>query len=441
MLNRESKPPYSRVHLIRDDSTTAITPEEKATTLADHFCPPETCHEEEPSPYDEEIEAAIRNSEVNPLNLPFNATELNNCLNLLKSKAMGPDCVHNEMLGHLSMTNRATLLKILNQLWSSGQVPPDWKKAIIIPIAKPGKSPHLAESYRPISLTSCLGKVMEKMVSNRLTWHLDANNLLPKDQAGFRRGFSTLDHIARLETTITTGFSMKQMTGAVFLDIAKAYDSTWHPGLLVKLARSKITGNSLLWICNLLHNRYAQVRMDGYLSSQRQIREGVPQGSTLSPTLFNIALADFPDPPEGCFLSLYADDVAIYTTATTITLIQIRLQNYLNTIVEWSSRWKFTLSHSKCFSVIFTRRRSPTQLLLELDGAPLQNAGQFKFLGMIFQKDLSWSAHLKEMEVKLQKLHNLFRSMTSSKINLNIQSLAKIYKSFVQSDWITVALY
>lgn len=213
-------------------------------------------------------------------------------------------------LGQLQsrIQNRLALLKILNQLVIRPS-PPDWKTATIIPILKPGKPPHLPGSYCPISLTSCLGKVMEKMVNNRLTLHLDPNGLIPKTQAGSTRLQYSRPHYSAGNCS-KNRFQYENMIGAIFLDITSTYDKTWHPGLLVKLTRLKVTGNSLLWIRNLLHHRSFQVRIyDGCTSSLRHLK-GVPQGSTLSPTLFNIALADFPEPPEGCHLSLYADVVA-----------------------------------------------------------------------------------------------------------------------------------
>ncbi|KZR96521.1 Uncharacterized protein APZ42_009098, partial [Daphnia magna] len=92
-------------------------------------------------------------------------------------------------------------------------------------------------SYRPVSLTSCLGKTLERILSNRLHWYLEAKGLINVSQAGFRKGCSTTDHIAQLDSDIKLSFNMKQCTVATFLYIKKAYDTVWVQGLIYKMAK------------------------------------------------------------------------------------------------------------------------------------------------------------------------------------------------------------
>ena len=131
-------------------------------------------------------------------------------------------------------------------------IPFHWRQAIVIPIFKHQKPPFLTSSYRPISLTSCLGKLFERIVIYRWSWYLASNHFIPHFQAGFRKGRSTLDHIIALESSIKMCFASSLSTCALFLDISKANDSVWISGLLAKLARLQIHGRCLKWLKGFL---------------------------------------------------------------------------------------------------------------------------------------------------------------------------------------------
>lgn len=113
-------------------------------------------------------------------------TELDRALKRTKSQAAGSDRITYALLTHLSVLNKTRLLRLYNLLFASGYVPESWKCALVLPILKGGKPPNETDSYRPISLTSCIGKCMEKIINLRIKWYLDAKQLLPKNQAGFR---------------------------------------------------------------------------------------------------------------------------------------------------------------------------------------------------------------------------------------------------------------
>ena len=118
-------------------------------------------------------------------------------------------------------------MNIINEIWRTGKFPEDWHKAVIIPIPKPGKDKTEAMNYRPIALTSCKCKTMERMINDRLVWFLESNNLISGNQAGFRKNYSTNDHLVRLESFIHDAFIKKEHCVAIFFDLEKAYDATW----------------------------------------------------------------------------------------------------------------------------------------------------------------------------------------------------------------------
>ena len=162
--------------------------------------------------------------------------ELKQALRKIKlKKAPGPDKIHGEMLKRLGAKGKDVLLRLINSTWKKGQVPRAWKTAHIMPIPKKGKDHKLASSFRPISLTSCVGKVAERMINHRLYWFLETTNNLGKNQAGFRKGKNTVDQLFRLTQRIHDGFQSKKHTLGVFVDLQQAYDRVWRKGLLMKL--------------------------------------------------------------------------------------------------------------------------------------------------------------------------------------------------------------
>jgi len=133
--------------------------------------------------------------------------------------ATGPDEIHYQMLKHLPLNVMTTLLNSLNNIWRDGDFPSEWHFANVIPILKPDKDKSDPSNYRPISLTSCIFKIMERMVNSRLTWYLEKNKIITLMQSGFRKGCSTIDQLVRLKNFICETFASSQHTVAIFFDI------------------------------------------------------------------------------------------------------------------------------------------------------------------------------------------------------------------------------
>ena len=120
------------------------------------------------------------------------------------------------MLKHLPASSLQALLGIFNHIWTTGDFHEDWRLATVIPIPKPGKDPAEPTNYRPIALTSCLCKTLERLINKRLIWYLESYNLLSRYQSGFRAGHSTNDNLVRLETFIRDAFVKKEHVVAAF---------------------------------------------------------------------------------------------------------------------------------------------------------------------------------------------------------------------------------
>ena len=164
----------------------------------------------------EAVPVDFSTSEQFSYNQPFSKAELRSAVNGLRSVSEGPDRVNNDMLMHLPECAMDILLAIFNRLWESGEFPAVWREAVVVPLLKPGKSGSDPLHYRPISLTSCLCKLMERLVNVRLVWFLESNSILTEAQCGFRRNRSTVDHLITLDTVIRTAFKQRRHVGAVF---------------------------------------------------------------------------------------------------------------------------------------------------------------------------------------------------------------------------------
>lgn len=141
----------------------------------------------------------------------FSMSELSKAIKKLKTrKSPGPDKVHNEMLLQLGRTGREILLHLINKTWQTNTIPKCWKNSIIIPILKKDKPPDQLKSYRPISLTSCICKLAERMINHRLYLWLETSGFLNPYQAGFRTGQRTEDQLFRMTQRIIDGFQAKK---------------------------------------------------------------------------------------------------------------------------------------------------------------------------------------------------------------------------------------
>ena len=248
--------------------------------------------------------------EATPLNCGFSLTELNEIISTRKDSAAGLDGVSYLLFKHMPSSALNLWLILYNKVWSTGVYPVVWKQACVIPLLKPGKNSEDPQSYRPISLTSHPGKLLEGMVKARLEHLLETKNIINPFQSGFRKGRSTLDQLARLQHDVNLAKNRGHSVLAIFLDLQAAFDLSWHTGVLYKLKEHGITGNCFQYLRNFLEGRKIQVKVGSFLSEIETLTRGTPQGAILSPLLFSILINDLPETIEGTGLvpSQFADD-------------------------------------------------------------------------------------------------------------------------------------
>ena len=201
------------------------------------------------------------------------------------------------------------LTDYFNRCWAEGKIPSAWNSAIVNPLLKSGKNKTNPKSYRPISLTPHTGKVYERLIKARIEYHTAKHNIIPRCQAGFKKGRGCADHIVRLSSHIKKASAKGHPTIATFFDIKAAFDSVWLERLYHKLGNIGINGPLHTAIMALTQHRSIRVRVGASMSEEHKLDMGVPQGSIIAPILFNIMTHDI-----ALINILYADDLTIWST-------------------------------------------------------------------------------------------------------------------------------
>ena len=438
-ISGKFKPP-NYTHLNIDDEEKVSTKKDIADTLGSTFMRNSSSRN-----YSNKFQAIKKEQEKRKLNFkspnnenynnPFNLSELVEAIEKSHDTATGPDDIHYQMLKHLPKRSLQTLLNIFNNIWETGEYPETWRLATVVPIPKPGKDHAEPTNYRPIALTSCLCKTLERMINKRLVWYLESNNLISVYQSGFRTERSTNDNLIRLETFIRNAFIKKEHVVAIFFDLEKAYDTTWRYGILKDLHDSGLKGRLPSFIQSFLEDRTIQVRVGSTLSDLYDQEQGVPQGSILSTTLFNIKINNIVkclDDKTDC--SLYVDDFCICYRSKNMRTVERKLQQNLTRIEDWATNngFKFSKSKTQCVHFCLLRKKHDHPDLY-LYGSQIPVVEEVKFLGVIFDRKLSFLPHIKYLKAKCLKALNLLKILAHTSWGADRVTLLNLYRSLIRS--------
>ena len=232
----------------------------------------------------------------------FTSSEIKSAIKHLKpNKAAGIDNIHPEFILHQDSKATEWLRLFCSVCYRTSKLPKIWRRAKIIALPKPGKPIDAPKGYRPIPFLCVPSKITERLLHARLDPVIDPK--LPKDQAGFHRGKSTVDQVTLLTQDIEDTFQRGEKAGVVLLDLTAAYDTVWLCGLHLKLLQTILDRHMVGFIMEMLSNRsFTLHTRDGQHSWLRRLKNGIPQGSVLAPMLFNIYIHDIPDIVEKVWL-------------------------------------------------------------------------------------------------------------------------------------------
>ena len=345
-------------------------------------------------------------------NKPFRLRDLRRSIMKAKPRAPGPDGIHNNLLKHLPEDTLEILKEILNKIWISADFPHQWRAATVIPIPKPNKDHTDPLSYRPIALTSCLCKVLERMINTCLIWYLEKYRILDRSQCGFRKHRSTTDHLVSLERYVRDAFAQRQQAVGLFFDLEKAYETTWQYGIIRDLHGIGLRGRLPVFVSEYLRDRRIWVRIGTTLSDEFYPEEGVPTGGVLAVTCFGLKINELPSCiAKDIFKALFVDDLAIGFRGRSLDTIERHLQQAVNAIQEWATRNGFRFAAHKCKVIHFTAPRSRAQRppIVRIGNTLLPVEESTKFLGLRI-------SHLRSTSVCWR--HSVRRLSTSSEWSL-----------------------
>ena len=379
----------------------AVTDEEKATLLAETFFPPFP-----PAGADSRTEAIEHAwsthrppdpEEVEPSSL----AEIDSAIRRLRAKAAaGLDGIPAVCIKRSKFILRPWLLRICNGSLHLAYFPREWRWTKTFALRKPGKESYdTPRSYRPISLVSNLGKILEIVMNQRIMRRLESRRALAPYQFGFRARREVIDACYRLADDVLAGFRHRHQAQAVTLDIQSTYDTVWRAGLIWKMRVAGLDEYMVEWIHSFLSDRQCQLEV-GKASLEVVPECGLPQGSPLSPTLFLIYIDDLLHELQGIpglRSQGFADDLAIWTLGDFRRgVLALPLHRDLRTVDGWADRWRIRFSPGKCTCMCFRGRnvRIERQFSARLHGVELPHARAVRYLGVWFDEHLSCNIHV-----------------------------------------------
>ena len=328
-----------------------------------------------------------------------------------------------------------SLLQLFNESWMRGEMPRIWKNADIIAIPKHGGSSKI-EKMRPISLLSVVGKLMDKLVARRLSDRGEREGWFPSWQGGFRPGRGVCDQLVAFSHTVTDAWRCRQKCITAFLDASKAYDRVHRMGLIKKLINLGLRGRMLRWIMDFISERFGRVRIDGEHSRYREYRYGLPQGSCLSPILFNVFFSDmFPaeisDP--NIRVGVYADDICVTVVGETTEQVARKLSEQLELVERWGrkNRVRFDKLSDKCGYMIFSRKRT-SDVDVRFGEESLKRKSSHKYLGVIFEENFSFSKHLARVKAKAWSAYHLVRRVVGERWGATTKAVVRLYEGLIR---------
>lgn len=370
----------------------------------------------------------------------INLTELKTIFKTLKTnKAPGKDKITYEHIKAAPDVANTILLNIYNAMLKTAFIPSHFKTATISVIPKANKDPHLVGSYRPITLAPTLGKTFERIINSRLLTYTLDKKILHENQTAFLPGKETTENILSTLQQITNNYNNKKFTLLIALDIQQAFDRTWHAGILHTLSN-----HTSLHFCRIINsfltNRTISIKYENTTSKQQFTpTQGVPQGSPLSPLLFNLLLSTAPFAnTDDVITHNYADDTFFTASGKTPTEAWQRLQPHIENFMRWCNKYRLNIQAQKTNATFFTRRRGipdtyfPT---ININNTIIPRSNHLTILGATLDMGLTLQKHIEKINTGTHATINKIRKLQSTHRNIHPWIAILLYKTLIRTKF------
>lgn len=362
---------------------------------------------------------------------PVAAIDVNEYYNILeqqKNTAPGHDKVHWTLIKKLDPLIHQHITEIYNFCVNFSFFPSEWKVGSITLIHKQHSDSSKVGNYRPITLLPCLAKLLEKMIRNRLEKH--AENIIPPFQFGFKPKNATIHPLIILTSNTQTARKKKLKTAGIFLDINKAFDSVWHRGLLFKLDLLETPKYMTKLIRHFLEDRELSIRINNATSDKFHNAQGVPQGSPLSPLLYNIFCYDiFVQTKPTEYILQYADDTALIVHHNTLKQTIGALQNLVSNVENWFGKWRLKPNPTKSRLIIFNHKTNAHSPKIQLCGTDISPSNNVKYLGISIDNKINFQEYLRYVKKKTIARAACFAALRYKEERINLKTASFVYKT------------
>ena len=371
------------------------------------------------------------------LNIEFTVEEIFACVKALKNgKACSTDMILNEFIKSTFDKMEQIYVSLFNRILNEGQIPESWTIGLIVPIYKNKGDKDDFNNYRGITLLSCLGKLFTSVINSRLNRFAEETRLINENQTGFRKNYSTLDHVFLLKNLIDLNVKNgKQKLYCAFIDYKKAFDTVWRSALWHKLVKSGITGKLYNVITNMYSNIKSCVSYNGQLSDYFVSVNGVRQGENLSPFLFALFINDIEEhlTENGCnpiqvtgadvhtylklLVIMYADDTVLFANS------KEDLQKCLDGLQQYCDKWKLQVNADKTKVLVFANRKiNKRNTNFTIAGNAIEIVDEFKYLGVKLSYNGNFHTNIKDLKVQGNRaLFSIIKTARKENLPIDIQ--------------------
>ena len=352
---------------------------------------------------------------------------------LREYSAPGPDKVANKLIIELKSELAKPLAVLFRKLLNESRIPNDWRLSNVTPVYKKGSKSDPG-NYRPVSLTSNVCKLMERVINVQLGDFLN-KNVIENSQHGFRKGRSCQTNLIKFNDQVGAWLDEGKSVDILYLDFAKAFDKVDHERLLVKLEAEGVKGKLWAWIKDWLANRYQRIVVDGESSEWLPVDSGTPQGTVLAGPLFTVYVKDI-DEAIRTFLRKFADDTKLARIIESIN-DAILFQQDIDSLVEWAIKWAMVFNELKC-KVMHLGRNNP-KTVYTMNGVALSETEEERDLGVIvsgtFKPSVQCEMAAKKANQVLGLINRSFHYRTKDTLVPLFKSLVRPKLEFSAAAW------